>query len=56
MVVVIGARDARRRFAELMGRVGNEKEVAIIERFDKPLTQDIPIITARQFLDQLKQK
>ena len=43
MVVVIGARDARRRFAELMGRVGNEKEVAIIERFGKPLVALIPI-------------
>jgi len=56
MTIIIGARNARRRFAELLGRVGNDKEVAIIERFDKPLTQDIPIITARQFLDQLKQK
>lgn len=37
MTIIIGARDARLWFAELMGRVGNEKEVAIIERFGKPL-------------------
>ena len=47
MSIIIRARDARPRFAELLGRVGNDKEVAIIERFDKPLIQDIPIITAR---------
>ena len=30
MSIIIRARDAQPRFAELMGRVGNEKEVAIM--------------------------
>ncbi len=43
MTIIIGARDTRQRFAELLGRVGNDKEVAIIERFGKPLVALIPI-------------
>ena len=52
MTIIIGARDARLRFAELIGRVGNEKEVAIIERFGKPLVALIPIEVYEQVVTE----
>ena len=52
MTIIIGARDARLRFAELLGRVGNEKEVAIIERFGKPLVALIPIEVYEQVVTE----
>jgi prevent-host-death family protein len=43
MTIVIGAREARQRFADLLGRVGYGGEVAIIERSGKPMVALIPI-------------
>jgi prevent-host-death family protein len=43
MTIVIGAREARQRFADLLGRVGYGKEVAIVERSGKPMMALIPI-------------
>ena len=43
MTIVIGAREARQRFADLLGRVGYGKEVAIVERSGKPMVAVIPV-------------
>jgi prevent-host-death family protein len=43
MTIVIGAREARQRFADLLGRVGYGGEVAIVERSGKPLVALIPV-------------
>ena len=43
MTIVVGAREARQRFADLIGRVGYGKEVAIVERSGKPMMALIPI-------------
>jgi prevent-host-death family protein len=43
MTIVIGAREARQRFADLLGRVGYGGEVAIIKRSGKPMVALIPI-------------
>ena len=43
MTIVIGAREARQKFAELLGQVGYGKEVAIVERSGKPLVAVIPV-------------
>ena len=43
MTFTLGAREARQRFAELLGRVGFAKEVAIIERSGKPMAALIPV-------------
>lgn len=49
MTIVVGAREARQRFADLLGRVGYGKEVAIVERSGKPMMALIPI----ELYDQL---
>ena len=49
MTLVVGAREARQRFADLLGRVGYGKEVAIVERSGKPMMALIPI----ELYDQL---
>ena len=43
MTIVIGAREARLRFADLLRRVGYGGEVAIVERSGKPMVALIPI-------------
>jgi prevent-host-death family protein len=43
MTIVIGAREARQRFADLLGRVGYGKEAVIVERSGKPLVAVIPV-------------
>ena len=43
MTITIGAREARRRFADLLGRVGYGGEVAIVERSGKPMAALIPV-------------
>ena len=43
MTIVIGAREARRRFADLLGRVGYGGEVAIVERSGKPMVALTPV-------------
>ena len=49
MTIVVGAREARQRFADLLGRVGYGKDVAIVERSGKPMMALIPI----ELYDQL---
>ena len=43
MKILIGARDARQKFAELLGRVGYGGDVAVVERSGKPMAAIIPI-------------
>ena len=43
MTIVVGAREARQRFAELLGRVGYGGEIAIVERSGKPMVAIIPV-------------
>lgn len=50
MTIVIGAREARRRFADLLGRVGYGKEVAIVERSGKPMVALIPVEVYEQLV------
>jgi len=50
MTIVIGAREARRRFADLLGRVGYGGEVAIIERSGKPMVALIPVEVYEQLV------
>jgi prevent-host-death family protein len=50
MTIVIGAREARRRFADLLGRVGYGGEVAIVERSGKPLVALIPVEVYEQLV------
>jgi prevent-host-death family protein len=50
MTIVIGAREARQRFAELIGKVGYGGEVAIVERSGKPMVALIPVKVYEQLL------
>ncbi len=50
MTIVIGAREARERFADLLGRVGYGGEVAIVERSGKPLVALIPVEVYEQLI------
>ena len=50
MTIVIGAREARQRFADLLGRVGYGGEVAIVERSGKPMAALIPMDVYEQFI------
>jgi prevent-host-death family protein len=50
MTIVIGAREARRRFADLLGRVGYGGEVAIVERSGKPMVALIPVDVYKQLV------
>jgi len=50
MTIVIGAREARRRFSDLLGRVGYGGEVAIIERSGKPMVALIPVEVYEQLV------
>ena len=43
MTIVVGAREARQRFADLLGRVGYGGEIAIVERSGKPMVALIPV-------------
>ncbi len=43
MTIVVGAREARQRFADLLGRVGYGGEIAIVERSGKPMVAVIPV-------------
>jgi prevent-host-death family protein len=43
MTIIVGAREARQRFADLLGRVGYGGEVAIVERSGKPMVALIPV-------------
>lgn len=50
MTIVVGAREARLRFADLLGRVGYGGEVAIIERSGKPMVALIPMEVYEQLI------
>ena len=50
MTIVIGAREARQRFADLLGRVGYGGETAIIERSGKPMVALIPVEVYQQLV------
>jgi prevent-host-death family protein len=50
MTIVIGAREARQRFADLLGRVGYGGEVAIVERSGKPMVALIPVEVYEQLI------
>jgi prevent-host-death family protein len=43
MTIIMGSREARQKFADLIGRVGYGKETAIVERSGKPLVALVPI-------------
>jgi prevent-host-death family protein len=50
MTIVICAREARRRFADLLGRVGYGGEVAIVKRSGKPMVALIPVEVYEQLV------
>jgi len=50
MVERIGSRDARRMFADLLGRVRYGGEVIIVERSGTPMAAMVPIELAEQLL------
>jgi prevent-host-death family protein len=50
MTILIGAREARRRFADLLGRVGYGGEEAIVERSGKPMVALIPVAVYQQLV------
>lgn len=50
MTIVIGAPEARQRFADLLGRVGYGKEIAIVERSGKPMVALIPVEVYEQLV------
>jgi len=56
MTIIIGAREARRRFADLLGRVGYGGEVAIVERSGKPMVALIPVKVYEQLVAEREQR
>ncbi len=56
MTIVIGARQARQKFADLLGRVGYGGEVAIIERSGKPMVAMIPVETYKRLLSDREER
>lgn len=50
MTIVVGAREARQRFADLLGRVGYGGEIAIVERSGKPMVAIIPVELYEQLI------
>lgn len=50
MLTVIGAREARHNFSDLLSRVGYGGEVAILGRFGKPLAALIPMEMYEQII------
>ena len=50
MTIQIGSKDARTRFAELLGRVGFGREEIVIERSGKPMAALIPIEVYEQLI------
>lgn len=50
MTIQIGAREARRRFADLLGRVGYGGEEAIVARSGKPMVALIPVAVYQQLV------
>jgi len=56
MTIVLGAKQARQQFAELLGRVGYGGEIAIIERSGKPMAAIIPIEIYKKYLDERRER
>jgi prevent-host-death family protein len=52
MTIQIGAKDARARFAELLGRVGFGREEIVIERSGKPMAALIPMDVYKQLVSE----
>jgi prevent-host-death family protein len=50
MTLQVGAKDARARFAELLGRVGFGREEIVIERSGKPMAALIPMDVYEQMV------
>jgi len=50
MTIMLGAREARKNFSELLGRVGYGGEVAIVERSGKPMVAIIPVALYEQLV------
>ncbi len=50
MTIVIGAREARQKFADLLGKVGYAKEIAIVQRSGKPMAVFIPVDMYEQLI------
>jgi prevent-host-death family protein len=50
MTIMLGAREARKNFSELLGRVGYGGEVAIVERSGKPMVAVIPVALYEQLV------
>ena len=50
MALQIGAKDARAKFAELLGRVGFGREEIVIERSGKPMAALIPMDVYEQMV------
>lgn len=43
MALTLGAREARRRFSELLGRVGFAGEYVIVQRSGRPMAAMVPV-------------
>ena len=56
MTIVIGAREARRQFADLLGRVGYGGEIAIVERSGKPMAALIPLEIYEQLIAEREER
>jgi len=50
MTILIGARDLRQKFAEILGKVGFGGDVAVVERSGKPMAAIIPIEMYQQLV------
>jgi len=50
MTILIGARDLRQKFAEILGKVGFGGDVAVVERSGKPMAAIIPIEMYQQLI------
>ncbi len=56
MTIVIGARQARQQFADLLGKVGYGGETAIIERSGKPMVAMISVETYERLLSERQER
>lgn len=50
MTILIGSRDLRQKFAEILGKVGFGGDVAVVEKSGKPMAAIIPIEMYRQLV------
>ena len=52
MVVRMGAREARQKFSELIGRVHYGRETVILESSGKPMAAMVPLEMYRQMMEE----